>query len=54
MDNTVCPWWDGPSLLEYLDSMSSVERKIKARLMMPIGSKFRVPSPLPSIPELTV
>jgi peptide chain release factor subunit 3 len=46
VDKAVCPWWDGPSLLEYLDSMTSLERKIKAPLMMPIGGKFRVPLPL--------
>jgi peptide chain release factor subunit 3 len=42
VDKKVCPWWDGPSLLEYLDSMTSLERKIKAPLMMPVGGKFRV------------
>jgi peptide chain release factor subunit 3 len=41
VDKKVCPWWDGPSLLEYLDSMQSLERKIKAPLMMPIGGKFK-------------
>lgn len=46
VDKKVCPWWDGPSLLEYLDSMQSLERKIKAPLMMPIGGKFRVISTL--------
>lgn len=38
---SVCPWWDGPSLLEFLDSMQSLERKITAPLMMPIGGKFK-------------
>jgi peptide chain release factor subunit 3 len=47
VDKQICPWWDGLSLLEYLDSMTSLERKIKAPLMMPIGGKFRVPFPLP-------
>ena len=46
VDKKVCPWWDGPSLLEYLDSMQSLERKIKAPLMMPIGGKFKVHSKL--------
>lgn len=45
VDKAVCPWWDGPSLLEYLDSMTSLERKIKAPLMMPIAGKFRVSLP---------
>lgn len=31
----VCPWYDGPSLLEYLDGMTSLERKINAPFMMP-------------------
>jgi len=38
---TICPWYDGPSLLEYLDSMQSLERKISAPLMMPIAAKYR-------------
>ena len=42
VDKKVCPWWNGPSLLEYLDSMQSLERKVKSALMMPIGGKFKV------------
>jgi peptide chain release factor subunit 3 len=38
---TVCPWYDGPPLLPYLDSMQSLERKINAPLMMPISAKYR-------------
>jgi peptide chain release factor subunit 3 len=38
---SVCPWYSGPSLLEYLDNMQSLERKVKAPLMMPIGGKFK-------------
>ncbi|KAK7207971.1 P-loop containing nucleoside triphosphate hydrolase protein [Myxozyma melibiosi] len=36
-----CPWYDGPSLLEYLDNMPMSERKVNAPFMMPIGSKYR-------------
>jgi peptide chain release factor subunit 3 len=36
-----CPWYDGPSLLEYLDAMSTLERKINAPFMMPIAAKYR-------------
>lgn len=39
---SVCPWYDGPSLLEYLDDMKALERKLKAPFMMPIISKYRV------------
>ena len=36
-----CPWYSGPSLLEYLDSMAALERKVKAPFMMPVGAKYR-------------
>ena len=26
----VCPWWDGPSLLEHLDSMQALDRNLSA------------------------
>ncbi|KAK4158364.1 P-loop containing nucleoside triphosphate hydrolase protein [Chaetomidium leptoderma] len=37
----VCPWYDGPSLLEYLDGMQALERKINAPFMMPVSGKYR-------------
>lgn len=37
----VAPWNNAPSLLEYLDNMEKLERKIKAPFMMPIGGKYR-------------
>ncbi|KAJ8482219.1 hypothetical protein ONZ51_g5483 [Trametes cubensis] len=37
----VCDWWDGPSLLEHLDKMPMVDRKITAPLMMPISEKYK-------------
>ncbi|KAL5317597.1 hypothetical protein ACEPPN_014693 [Leptodophora sp. 'Broadleaf-Isolate-01'] len=37
----VCPWYSGPSLLEYLDNMTSLERKVKAPFMMPVNGKYR-------------
>lgn len=37
----LCPWYDGPSLLEYLTNMKTPERKINAPFMMPISSKYR-------------
>ncbi|RYP81552.1 hypothetical protein DL770_005854 [Monosporascus sp. CRB-9-2] len=37
----VAPWYDGPSLLEYLDSMNALERKTNAPFMMPISGKYR-------------
>ncbi|KAJ5662096.1 Eukaryotic peptide chain release factor GTP-binding subunit [Penicillium maclennaniae] len=37
----VCPWYNGPSLLEYLTDFKLPERKINAPFMMPISSKYR-------------
>jgi peptide chain release factor subunit 3 len=37
----ICPWYGGPSLLEYLDSMQTLERKVNAPFMMPISAKYR-------------
>ncbi|KAK5701775.1 translation termination factor GTPase eRF3 [Elasticomyces elasticus] len=37
----IAPWNDSPSLLEYLDSMQTLERKINAPFMMPIAAKYR-------------
>ncbi|CAI2179273.1 1414_t:CDS:10 [Funneliformis geosporum] len=36
-----CDWYDGPSLLEYLDEMQTLDRKINAPLMMPIIEKYK-------------
>lgn len=38
---SVAKWVDSPSLLEYLDSMKTLERKINAPFMMPIAAKYR-------------
>ncbi|KAL5396805.1 translation termination factor GTPase eRF3 [Paraphaeosphaeria minitans] len=37
----LAPWHDGPSLLEYLDNMKALERKLNAPFMMPISAKYR-------------
>jgi peptide chain release factor subunit 3 len=37
----LAPWYDGPSLLEYLDGMKALERKLNAPFMMPIAAKYR-------------
>lgn len=36
-----CPWYSGPSLLEYLDTMSQMDRRINAPFMLPIAAKMR-------------
>ncbi|KAK4164532.1 hypothetical protein QBC43DRAFT_47947 [Cladorrhinum sp. PSN259] len=37
----LAPWYDGPSLLEYLDNMSALERKVNAPFMMAVAGKYR-------------
>lgn len=37
---SLAPWYSGPSLLEYLDGMDKLERKINAPFMMPVGGKY--------------
>lgn len=37
----VAPWYDGPSLLEYLDNMQTMERKLNAPFMMAVSAKYR-------------
>ncbi|KAB8346300.1 hypothetical protein FH972_023344 [Carpinus fangiana] len=37
----VAPWYDGPSLLEWLDNMQTLERKVNAPFMMPVSAKYR-------------
>ncbi|KAG2177193.1 hypothetical protein INT43_007850, partial [Umbelopsis isabellina] len=36
-----CSWYNGPSLLEFLDNMQTVNRKLHAPLMMPISEKSK-------------
>jgi len=37
----VINWYNGPSLLEFLDGMAKLERNLNAPFMMPIGAKYR-------------
>lgn len=37
----LAPWYDGPSLLEYLDGMQMLERKLHAPFMMAVAGKYR-------------
>ncbi|KAI1502140.1 P-loop containing nucleoside triphosphate hydrolase protein [Biscogniauxia marginata] len=37
----VAPWYNGPSLLEYLDNMQALERKVNAPFMMAVSGKYR-------------
>lgn len=38
---SVCPWYNGPAFLEFLDTMPMVIRKVNAPLMMPISEKYK-------------
>ncbi|KAL8744522.1 MAG: hypothetical protein Q9190_003240 [Brigantiaea leucoxantha] len=37
----LAPWYKGPSLLEYLDDLKTLERKVNAPFMMPVNGKYR-------------
>ncbi|KAJ5720899.1 uncharacterized protein N7483_008833 [Penicillium malachiteum] len=37
----ICPWYDGPSLLEFLTDFELPERKVNAPFMMPVTAKYR-------------
>lgn len=41
VDPKDCPWYKGPSLLEYLDSMNHLDRRVNAPFMLPIAAKMR-------------
>ncbi|ORZ21546.1 P-loop containing nucleoside triphosphate hydrolase protein [Absidia repens] len=36
-----CTWYNGPSLLEYLDDLKTMDRKFNAPLMIPIAEKYK-------------
>ena len=38
---SLCPWYNGPSLLEYLDDLKALDRKTNAPFMMPVAGKYR-------------
>ncbi len=37
----LCPWYTGPTLLGFLDSMPSIERRLDAPLVLPVSGKYR-------------
>ncbi|GJE84079.1 eukaryotic polypeptide chain release factor 3 [Phanerochaete sordida] len=41
VDSSVCSWWNGEALLEHLDVMPMVERKLNAPVMIPVSEKYK-------------
>lgn len=41
VSDSVCPWYSGPSLLELLDTMPMVDRKVNGPVMIPISEKYK-------------
>ncbi|ORZ24169.1 P-loop containing nucleoside triphosphate hydrolase protein [Absidia repens] len=39
--SSACSWYNGPSLLEYLDDLKTLDRKFNAPLMMPIAETYK-------------
>ncbi|KAL1407547.1 translation termination factor GTPase eRF3 [Vanrija albida] len=40
IDKKTAPWYEGPSLLEFLDSMKILDRDINAPFMLPVSEKY--------------
>lgn len=40
-DKQTLPWYDGPSLLEYLDAMAPPNRKLNGPVMLPVSEKYK-------------
>lgn len=36
-----CSWYNGPTLLGYLDEMPSIERRLDAAFLMPVSGKYK-------------
>lgn len=41
VDPKECSWYTGPTLLEYLDKMNHVDRRVNAPFMLPIAAKMK-------------
>ncbi|RLV90628.1 Eukaryotic peptide chain release factor GTP-binding subunit [Spathaspora sp. JA1] len=41
IDSKICSWYNGPALLEYLDNMDHLNRKINGHFMLPISGKMK-------------
>jgi peptide chain release factor subunit 3 len=39
--SSICPWFKGPSFLQFLDEMAPIERNTAAPFMMPISEKYK-------------
>ncbi|CCA70158.1 probable SUP35-eukaryotic peptide chain release factor GTP-binding subunit [Serendipita indica DSM 11827] len=40
-DKQTLPWYNGPSLLEYLDNLPPPDRKLKGPVMIPVSEKYK-------------
>lgn len=38
---TICPWWDGPSFIPFIDALPSLNRKMDGPFLMPVVEKFK-------------
>jgi len=41
LTKAVCPWFEGPSLLDFLDAMPAMDRRLGGPFLMPITGKFK-------------
>ncbi|CAG5133053.1 unnamed protein product, partial [Candidula unifasciata] len=40
-EESLCPWYRGPSLLEYLDSLPPISRALEAAVRLPIADRYK-------------
>ncbi|GFZ47263.1 Eukaryotic peptide chain release factor GTP-binding subunit [Saitozyma sp. JCM 24511] len=40
VDKKIAPWYEGPSLLEFLDNLTIMDRDINAPFMLPVSEKY--------------
>ena len=41
MEKSVCPWWDGPAFIPFIDNLPPINRKADGPFMMPIVDKYK-------------
>ncbi|KZS98014.1 hypothetical protein SISNIDRAFT_436799 [Sistotremastrum niveocremeum HHB9708] len=41
VSKSICNWYSGPSLLEHLDNLPMVDRKVNGPVLMPISEKYK-------------
>lgn len=46
IDNSTCPWYDGPAFIPFIDDLPSLNRKTDGPFIMPIVDKYNNMGPI--------